>query len=265
MADELLKVDLTPLAEALVQAGQEVVGAINVAVRLTAQQVANEWQEQVYRALPTRDPWTRARSEAAVASIKVTDTGPFSSVVSSDNDAVAGIENGVPAVDMKLWPATSPRAKVTANGKRYLTIPFRHNTPGNGALAPAMPPQVYTAARNLGASQMTGRKLRVNAHGDPVPAYRYLWSTSLSAGLAPKLKPEHKTDPYAGMVRMTTTAGGKKSSSAYLTFRTLSENSAPGSWIIPAKPAQHVARDLAERAQATLLRRAADIIAKIGT
>jgi hypothetical protein len=199
-----------------------------------------------------------------VASIKVTDTGPFSSVVSSDNDAVAGLENGVPAVDMKLWPPTSPRAKVTAKGTKYLTIPFRHNTPGSNATATAMPRSVYDAARGLGASQITGRKLRVNAHGDPVPAYRYLWSSSLSAGHAPKLKPEHRTDPYAGMVRMETSTKGKKSS-AYLTFRTLSANSPPGSWIIPAKPAQHIARNLAERAQTTLLRRAADIITKIGT
>jgi hypothetical protein len=262
MAD-LLKVDLTPLAEALAAAGQEVVGAINVAVRLTAAQVQSEWQEQVYRALPLRDPWTRARSEAAVASIKATDTGPFESVVSSDNDAVAGLENGVPAVDMKLWPATSPRAKVTAKGTKFLTIPFRHNTPGSTATAPAMPRSVYDAARGLGAAQITGRKLRVNAHGDPVPAYRYLWSSSLSAGHAPKLKPEHRTDPYAGMVRMETSTKGKKSS-AYLTFRTLSGNSPAGSWIIPAKPAQYIAQDLAERAQATLIRRAADIITKIG-
>jgi hypothetical protein len=109
-------------------------------------------------------------------------------------------------------------------------------------------------------SRITGRKLRVNADGEATPAYRYSWGSHLPAGLMPKLKPQHATDPAAGMVRMTT---GPKSS-AYLTFRTMSENSPAESWILQAKPGQFILRDIASREQSAFPARIADVIRKFG-
>jgi hypothetical protein len=60
------------------------------------------------------------------------------------------------------------------------------------------------------------------------------------AGLT-ELKPQHHSNPTAGMYRFETSSG-KQRSSSYITFRTISEGS-PG-WILPARTALHIARDV---------------------
>lgn len=74
----------------------------------------------------------------------------------------------------------------------------------------------------------------------------YKWGESLPAGLAPKLRPQHKTDIYAGMKRFDTSAGRAKSS-AYITFRVMSEDSK--GWIIPAKAGLYLAKNVADGLQ----------------
>lgn len=223
--------------EAMAQAFPAIANAVDV----VADGVRQQWQEQVYRLAP---PYCR---NEAVDSIKVSDLSPLHKVVSSDSRAVRYIEEGTPARDLKLMLKTSSRAKVSQQGKRYLSIPMRHNTPGQTATAPAMSQAVYLQASKLAPSRVTGRFLRPAINGGGVaPRLAYQWGDRLPAGLAPMLKPHHKTDPLAGMVRFNTSTG-KSKSSAYMTFRTMSESST--GWIIPAKPGQFIARDIAARAQ----------------
>jgi hypothetical protein len=59
------------------------------------------------------------------------------------------------------------------------------------------------------------------------------------------MRREHKSDPYAGMVRFNTGTGG----STFLTFRVMVEGS-PG-WIVPAKPGLWLAKTVAESLQRT--------------
>lgn len=256
-----IHVDLAPLAAAIDKASVEVFGAVNVAVRMTAGEIQNEWQQQIYHALPIRDSWTQERNRAAVDSIKTEDTGPFSSTISSNHPAVLGIEQGAPARDMKQMLQTSTRTKVSKQGEKYLTIPFRHNTPGQGALAPAMPTRIHNQASQLSPSTVTGKGLRVGANGDVAPKLKYLWGGRLPAGLAPKLRPSHKTDPYAGMTRFNT-GSGKQRSSAYLTFRVMHQGAT--GWIVQAKPGLFIARDLAQQGQRVLSDRIGDILRSVG-
>jgi hypothetical protein len=58
-----------------------------------------------------------------------------------------------------------------------------------------------------------------------------------------ELKPQHQSNPTAGMYRFETSSG-KQRSSSYITFRTISEGS-PG-WILPARTSLHIARDVAD-------------------
>ncbi len=76
------------------------------------------------------------------------------------------------------------------------------------------------------------------------------------------LKPSHKTDPLGGMTRFDT-GNGKQRSSAFLTFRVMTEDSL--GWIIKAKPGLYVARDLAAQGQKLLSDRVNDILRSIGT
>lgn len=210
------------------------------------------WQRAVLAA-----PLWQGEREAYAASISAEQVGPLSWEIRSDYKFVEDIETGRPAYDLKRMLDTSLKVRVSSKGKRYLIIPFRHNTPGSTALAKAMPKAVHAEARQLSGSSVIGHGSRLSGTGAwdigtkkpaRVRARRYLWGERLPAGLAPKLKPSHKTDPYAGMVRFKTdTAGGR--SSTYLSFRVMVEGS-PG-WIIPPRPGLWIARTVADSLQRT--------------
>lgn len=251
MAEFKISVDLSGIAAAGGIIDQQVLPLLNQAVRVVAQQAAINWQEAVQRA----KLWSGER-DAYAGSIQMKMTGPFSALVWSDYKYAEEIETGRPPRDLKKMLDTSLKVRTTKKGKRYLIIPFRHNTPGNDALAPAMPPDVYALAKELTPSSITGQTQRLSGTGAynmqtrqrlTVPQNVYRWGGSLPAGLAPKLKPSHKTDPYAGMYRFNTATPGGAQHSTYLTFRTMIEGS-PG-WIVPAQPGLYLAKKTADDLQ----------------
>ena len=65
----------------------------------------------------------------------------------------------------------------------------------------------------------------------------------------PKLKDHHKTDIYDSMVRFDTSTP-KAKSSAYMTFRVMSDKSS--GWIVPAKPGLYLAKNVANQLQPLL-------------
>ena len=223
-------------------------------VQAVAAAGVERWQRAVLKA-PLWDGERRAYS----STIHYRMTGPYSAEISSDYKYVEDIETGRPPFDLKRMLDTSMKVRTTKKGQRYLIIPMRHNTPGNSALAPAMPDNVYAEARNLGGSRITGRGVRPSGTGawslathqpTVVRRNKYLWGGRLAAGMAPKLKPSHHSDPYAGMVRFETHAPGRKQSSSYLTFRIMGEWQTDR-WIIPAKPGLFIAQAVAESLQRT--------------
>lgn len=156
---------------------------------------------------------------------------------------------------------TSLKVRTSSKGKRYLIIPFRHGTPGNGAHAPAMPREIYDSARELAPSRIVGHGRRLSGTGAwdvntkqpaTVRARKYAWGGRLAAEPEYKLRREHKTDPYAGMVRFDAKPPGGQRYSTYLTFRVMSE--ASRGWIVPAKPGLGLARAVADS-----LRRTAEV------
>lgn len=218
------------------------------AVAAVAEQGANMWRDAVMKA----SLWG-VEKNAYMDSITWKMTGGFSAEISSDYKLAGEIETGRPSRDMKKCLQTSQRTRVSKSkahaGQKYLIIPFRHNTEGMTAHAPAMPGNVYSAAKMLSKSSVTGSGSRLSASGHVVPRSSYQWGGRLPAGLTPKAKPHHVTDLHHGMVRMNTSAGGGKSS-AYLTFRIMAEWST--GWIMPAKPGLYIARDIAAGLQPLL-------------
>ncbi len=195
-----------------------------------------------------------------VRSLTVETTGPLQVSVYSDWKYAYEIENGRPSRDLKRMLDTSLKVRVSTSkknaGKRYLIIPFRHTQA-------SMPAPVRTAARMLTKSEVTGMGMRQSGTGAwdiktkaplLVAQRKYRWGDHLPAGLALKQAPHHKTDRYAGMVRMNTSAG-KGKSSAYLTFRTMMEGSA--GWITKPVPGvfhvPQLARDIEPMARQLLL------------
>ena len=246
-----VSVDLSGLLAIGPIARAGIFGNLSGAVENVAAAGVERWQRAALKA----PLWDGERS-AYAKSISYEMTGEYSAVVKSDYKYVEDIENGRPAYDMKKMLNTSMKVRVGKKG-RYLIIPIRHNTPGNSAHASAMPADIYDVASDLTPSRITGGGMRPSGTGafdigtkSPamVPTRKYVWGGRAPAGLAPKLKTHHKTDPYAGMVKMDTSSGGQRSS-AYLTFRVMSE--ASSGWIRPAQPGLHIAKAVAESMQRT--------------
>jgi len=140
------------------------------------------------------------------------------------------IEDGIEPFDMKAGLLASPKAKVGKDGKKYITVPYRHGTPGSVTMQ-AMPKSVYNLANNLGFSRRNGM---IKAF---FTGRRYTWNGKLTesthgqrshSGDHPGVGYTWKTGQYSGMVRM-----GKQGHTQYLTFRRVSENSDPRSWKHP--------------------------------
>lgn len=262
MASYTISVDLSGIAQA---AGAIVSGAmpmVQQAIIALGNEAAGRWKSAVMHA-----PLWQGEKEPYVNSIQVEQTGPFAVRVFADYKNAGPIEEGRPAVDQKKYLQTSNKVRRVANGpnkgKLFLIIPFRHNTPGNTAHAPAMPANVYEFASKLKPSYVTGKFLapnvrgKVDAHGKMIMVERsnYKWGGQLPSGMAQKASPGNKTDRYAGMVRFDTTPGGEhaaqstgaKRSSAYMTFRVMGEWSS--GWVIPAKPGLFLAQKVAEEIQ----------------
>lgn len=216
---------------------------VNQAVNGIAQATAARWIEAVQRA----KLWS-GEKDAYAKSISYKMTGDFSAVVSSNYKFVQDIETGRPARDLKRMLDTSMKVRVTSKGTRYLIIPFRHNTPGNGAHAQPMSPEVYAQAKTLSLSAITGHGRRVSGTGASslktkaaatVRQRTYNWGDRLAGASVPKNQ--------QGMVRMNTATGEGKKSSQFLTFRVMSEKSR--GWIIPAQPGQNIAEGVSKEMQ----------------
>jgi len=224
-----------------------VLPTVSQAVRALLAETEYRWKDKIAKA----HLWN-GEKQPYIESIRSLMVGDFSGVVFTDYKLAEPIETGRPQHDLKAMLDSSMKVRIAQNGKnagkRYLIIPFRHNTPGNVALAQAMPPDVYKQARMLDVSRVTGGGSRPSGTGAMsvkskkpimVPQHQYKWGDRLPPGLRPKLKDYHTTDQYAGMVRFKTSAGGANSSQ-YMTFRVMMEGSPK--WIVPAKPGLYIAK-----------------------
>lgn len=220
---------------------------ISYGVSSVAAAIAARWKNSV-----TQARLWEGEKRPYFDSIKWEMDGDLAATVSSDYRLASEIETGRPAKDLKTNIGGARKARMVKAGphagQKYLIIPFRHNIPtgtGRRGLAPQMPPHVYAEAKALIPSRVLkpGSKssaTRVSATGYLVPQHSYQWGGRLPAGMAPKLRARHVTDPYAGMVRFDTSSGRSKSS-AYMTFRVMGEWS--DGWVIDPRPGQYHARD----------------------
>lgn len=250
MAQFAIKVDLSSaMAQARGIIDAAVLPLLHQAVGAVAQQGMIDWKEAITRA----KLWSGEKVPYA-ASVTWKMTGAFSAEISSDYKYAEEIDNGRPARDLKKMLDTSLKVRTTKTGKRFLIIPFRHQVPGADAVGQSMPDDVYALARQLAPSRVVGMGKRLSGTGAMdvktrkplmVAQRKYLWGDSLQA---PITMPKRGAAPnrYTGMYKFDTSSGAQKSS-AYLTFRVMSESS-PG-WIIPAKPGLNLVKGVTDRLQ----------------
>ncbi|OGD36836.1 hypothetical protein A2V94_07040 [Candidatus Atribacteria bacterium RBG_16_35_8] len=156
------------------------------------------------------------------------------------------IEDGSPRLDMRttllgnnipIVPRGQRGKHRNKKGGFYRYIPFRHTIPGSkktigqamgsayankmGVLNRGVLNRVIlNRANKLGRLVYKKAKKLSKSTTEPYKSGN-IWGDRLKAGYAPKLKPHHKTDIYAGMVKMSKTYE-KATQSQYMTFRTIS-------------------------------------------
>lgn len=254
----------------------QVLPQMSQAVDAIGQATASKWQEAVYKA----KLW-QGEKQAYANSIKwVFKQGEMHGYVEAAYKYAQEIETGRPARDLKKMLETSPKVRRTKDGRKFLVIPFRHNTTGNNALSRAMPQFIYNMAQNMGKSHVTGAGLRPTGEVTllsrkfgmktaPVQTpflynpkskkhsmtakMSYAWGGRLThAALLQAGATAEQAKRYAGMVRMETSTPGGSKSSSYLTFRVMMEGSQ--GWITKPQAGKKIAesvtnemRPLAER------------------
>ncbi len=141
-------------------------------------------------------------------------------LISNDSIELEGfipnaVEDGISGFDMKSGFSKSSKKKSTKSGGWYLTIPFRVFTPGRGSdYRNQMSWQIYRAVR-------ANRKYDAGT-----PDSRPAFSDNKTGRVWEQY--EHKSPILEGIKRTINPNNGR---SSYSTFRRVSNNSNPDSWI----------------------------------
>lgn len=245
-----ISVDLSQVAAIRDIINAAILPRLSQAVSAVAQQAAIDWKESVKNARL----WSGEKQayDKSITWKMTPEINAFSAVVESDYKFAYEIDNGRPAKDLKKMLNTSMKVRNGKNG-RYLIIPFRHNTPGNGATGQTMPSDVHSMASQLAPSRITGTGQRLSGTGAfnaktrqaiTVAQNKYSWGGQL---VASALGSKKKQSRYAGMYRFDTTSPSGAKSSTFLTFRVMTEHSK--GWIIPPRAGLHLVQGVVTRLQ----------------
>ena len=266
MAHHNLHVDFTHLYAGLDSIGLQVTTHIGTLVAQTAVEARSRWGQKVMHA---NGIWDKEKHDY-VHSLEIAKVHNLYHEVSTEYRYAGEIEKGRPAKDMKRMLDTSLKVRVAKGGQhagqRYLIIPFRHNTPGNSAHAPAMPKHVYQMAKGLTRSRVAGQGKRLSVTGAmdihtkkhlTVNQSQYKWGGRLPSGTVPKMKPHHTTDIYSNMVKM-----GIGGHTQYMTFRIMGEWQTD-KWITSPKPGNCIAQGVAREMKPNFEEAAASIASHV--
>lgn len=209
--------------------------------------VIYQWREEAHNSLgSTRNQYIRGIQEPKISNNR--------SVIILIGGLPNMIESGAPAFDLKQGFRKSLKKKIKVGGGWYLTIPFRWSSSDalgeNEAFSNKMPVEVYKEASSLKASLLTGENkvkyskgLNVKNLSNNFQSIKTRAEIKDSEGNIVYGAYKHKSSIYQGITKFQNTYE-KATQNTYFSFRRVSDNSDPLSWIHPG----FVAKNLAEKA-----------------
>lgn len=201
------------------QLGSEIINRV-------VESYVNKWENLVNRELSK----TRSLYKKAMYVDRVSGTEVVFGLQSGDNGLAMALEEGKPPFDEKIGFSQSPKRKTSLGGGWYLTIPFRYASPQAVAESTifqgALPKEIYQISKaNAGSpvrrSQLPGQYAQVGSRA-PIQT---------ANGVIPEYV--HKSPKYEGLIRLDISSTDKENRGGYFTFRRVSNNSDPNSWIHP--------------------------------
>lgn len=176
-----------------------------------------------------------------IRGLVIADDGRFTNTITLTGKLNNMVEDGVPAFDMKNGFMKSAKINFTKAGKRYLTIPFRFATPEalgeSEAFDSVLPQEIYDIVKDF--------KPKMTSNDASNVGYDVLKQQDIPEEYrAPKTRKSvmnevlnktftdytHKSSIFAGIQKDMMTYENA-SQSSYVSFRRVSENSDPMSWI----------------------------------
>lgn len=237
-----IQFDFSSLRDEFSMSQQDVDGLLDFAVKEITAEFANKWEEQAARELhSTRNLYIR--------SIIVTDPGKFMGAVELTNDVPNMIESGASPYDMKPILLGGEKVKYTVEGKKYTTVPFSIGTPKAlpENFSTIMPEPVYEAIKQKPFEVEIPGGVRTKGLTEMEVPEKYRLPETRKVPI-PKSKAfgeyTHKSSIYQGIVRQKSDVTGQNS---YTSFRRVSENSDPLSWIHPGFTAANLAEKAMEQ------------------
>lgn len=226
-------IDTSSLLDQIYMDPSQVDNMVDYNVKEVAARFANEWKSEAAQTL-------KSSRQEYISNLNVVDEGFAKGAVVLTGWLPNSIEDGLDPFDMKDGMLNGPHAKTGADGKRYNTIPFAHGTPGslienfNGGI---MPKEVHNVAKK-------------KAIGDPIKKNelpKKFQAPQKKNVIIPESKAisqyQHKASIYEGITKNKDSAGNI----GYTSFRRVSENSDPSSWLHPGLEARHLAEKALEK------------------
>jgi len=180
-------------------------------------------------------------------SLVVVDEGKFSGAVMLVNKFPNMIESGCSAFDMKAGFLASSKVKFDKDGKAYITIPLRFATPGavgeSEMFSAKMPVEIYDIVKDKPANIQNGEGKRSSGISlsdlKNVPDFLSRPKVRPEIALADKKFEayENKHSIYQGISKFQDSVTGQNT---YKSFRRVSLNSDPNSWIYPGLTAKNI-------------------------
>ena len=164
----------------------------------------------------------------AIQETEITDSGAVIRLVGVLPNMV---EQGWGPHDLRTTVLRSAKARTSKAGHKYLSVPFRHGTPGSTGrnVGAPMPRAIHQVAKHLKAykTQGTSREQRLGLNNPHLKLPK-----GAKKILKDKKETWHSTSIYAGMIRKAEMKKTKKGlvskTTGYHTFRTISEVSKNG-------------------------------------
>lgn len=213
------------------------------AIAQLAQMAHRRWLEYASgkRALPD-GRMLHAVSGGYLSSIQIEEDGELRYVIYSNDPKAEWIEEGFPAFDMKKMLRTSDRARMTADGRRYMIVPFRHKTQdANLGVVLPQEAQAWWLAPGRRSSVVTGHYREKSVNSDAtVTRNTYKWGDRLTRGELEGIGIDPDSQLGSRMVGMVRFQNNEDQGGQHVTFRVMTEDSS--AWLMPQRQGYWPAR-----------------------
>lgn len=224
-----IHIDTASISEQFDFSQEEINNLMDRTVKEITHRFADEWINEANRIL-------KSSRQQYISNINVVDEGFAKGAVVLTGWLPNAVEQGLSAFDMKSGLLNGPNSRSTKSGGRMNVVPFTFGTPGTLAenFSNILPQEVYEVIKSKPMDQSLpggGASTRPLKEEEVPQAFRQPQKKSVKLPQVKDAKEyQHKSSIYAGVRKVQDSVTGQN---RYTSFRAVSSNSDPNSWLHP--------------------------------